>query len=437
MTASTHSATAGATAAPSAPATTRAGRPGRRAPRSDLERIVAEHAVRGALLHVCLRAVLAVFAVVTVLWEPPQYYSELCLAIAVAYAVWAVAVGLWLRLDAEHLVGLTWLVLTVDLLFFGILNQVSGISDALSWTPYILSNGLVLIPVLAAAQLRVATGVVIGVVTTVLYLLSSVAARSYNGSPGTDGEPWSSVVLRTVVVAALSAGAVGLSAIQRHRVAEIGRLAGQRAELLAQLTTLADRQRREMAEHLHDGALQYVLGARLELEDARDTGDPGAFDRVDQALVTAAELLRSTVSQLHPAVLAQAGLAQALRDLATAPEVRGRVAVQVRVEPPDDDRRLPNDLLLYSAAREMLINVVKHARARHAWIELRRDAGGSTVTVTDDGTGVDPDRLAQRLAEGHIGVASHRLRIEAAGGRLTLDRGTPGGTVATVSLPAA
>ena len=407
-----------------------------------LEAMVAEHAARGAAIHVWLRGLLVAFALATVLWEPPERYQLPCLLLAIGYALWAVGVAGWLRRDAAHLVRLTWLVLTVDLLLFGVLNQLAGVSDELSWTAYILVNGFLLVPVLAAAQLRVRLTVAVSAGAVLLYLLSSIAARQANGTPGSDGEPWASVVLRTVVVVAVGAGAVLLTTVQRRRVAAIGDLAQERTALLAQLGTLEDRQRRDLAESLHDGALQYLLGARLDLEDAIDSGDRAAFARVDKALTTSVALLRSTVSELHPAVLAQAGLAQALRDLASNTQARGRLVVDVSVEPPDDPTAPPDpgrrgaDLVLYSAVRELLANVVKHAQAQHVSIQMTSGPDGVGITVTDDGRGVVPGEPERRLAQGHIGLSSHRLRVEAAGGRLTLAPAVPRGTAAQVWVPA-
>lgn len=401
-----------------------------------LEQMVTEHAARGAAIHVWLRGLLVVFALVTVVWEPPERYRLPCLLLAIGYAVWAAGVAGWLHRDSAHLVRSTWLVLTVDLLLFGLLNQLAGVSNALSWTAYILVNGFLLIPVLAAAQLRMRLTVAVSAGAVVLYLLSSIAARQANGVPGTDGEPWASVLMRTLVVVAVGAGAVLLTKVQRRRVADIGRLAQQRSELLAQLGSLEDRQRRDLAESLHDGALQYLLGARLDLEDAMDSGDPAAFDRVDKALATSVGLLRSTVSELHPAVLAQAGLAQALRDLAKNTQARGKLLVDVTVVPPEDHGRHEADLLLYSAVRELLANVVKHAGAQHVSLVMTRDPEGIGVTVTDDGRGIPAGEPERRLAQGHIGLSSHRLRVEAAGGRLTLQPAVPGGTVAAVWVPA-
>ncbi|WP_111766069.1 sensor histidine kinase [Nakamurella deserti] len=398
-------------------------------------RVDAQRA-RGAALHVALRWLLVAFAAATVWWEPPQFDAGLCRALVVGYAGFAGLVLLWFRRDPQHLARLTWLVLAVDLLLFGVLVQVTGASEDQSWTPYILVNGFLLIPLLAATQLRPGLGAAIGAVTTVLYFVSSAAARTY-GEDSTQWEPWSSVVLRTVVVAAVALAAVLLSRVQRSRVAEIGRLAKDRAALLEQLGTLEDRQRRELAEALHDGALQYLLGARLELDEARDTGDPAAFDRIDEALTQSSRLLRSTVSELHPAVLAQAGLDQAVRDLADTTAARTGLAISVVVRPDDAPavRRDAGDLVVYSAVREALGNVVKHAHASAVAIVVERTDALLRVTVTDDGRGIADGAVERRLAAGHIGVASHRWKVEAAGGRFLIAPALPHGTRVTVELP--
>jgi two-component system NarL family sensor kinase len=61
--------------------------------------------------------------------------------------------------------------------------------------------------------------------------------------------------------------------------------------------------------------------------------------------------------------------------------------------------------------------------------------GHARLTVADDGVGVGGPDLAHRVGEGHIGLASHALRVEAAGGTLALAPGATAGTVATVELP--
>jgi len=230
-------------------------------------------------------------------------------------------------------------------------------------------------------------------------------------------------------------GCVGLSRIQRSRVRTIGRLAQARSGLLAELTGLEERERQALSENLHDGALQYVLAARFDLDDARETGDPAAFDRLEQALAESTRLLRSTVAELHPAVLARAGLPSALRDLAAAAAARGGLAVTVDAEGWPAGERTNADPLLYRTAAELLNNVVKHAEAGAATVTLELADETARLVVADDGVGMPENAAGGALRRGHIGLASHTLRIDAAGGRFTSAVGTPRGTVVTVELP--
>jgi two-component system NarL family sensor kinase len=68
------------------------------------------------------------------------------------------------------------------------------------------------------------------------------------------------------------------------------------------------------------------------------------------------------------------------------------------------------------AAGELLTNVARHAHAQTADVRLDLDATEVRLTVVDEGDGI----LANRLAEGHVGLASQRVRVEAGRGRLSL-----------------
>jgi two-component system NarL family sensor kinase len=217
----------------------------------------------------------------------------------------------------------------------------------------------------------------------------------------------------------------------------IGALVQDRTDLLVELTDLERRERRALSEHLHDGALQYVLAARQDLDDARETGDPAAFARVEQALAESSQLLRSTVAELHPAVLDRAGLPAAMSELARSAAARGGFAVALDVHDWPDDVRTPADALLYRTGRELLSNVVAHTCARSVTLGLALAGGLARLTVADDGVGIDDDAVQRSLELGHIGLTSHTLRIEAAGGTLTLHPGLPSGTVVVVDVPSA
>ena len=396
---------------------------------SEVDAVTLQHARRGVALQVALRWVLVGFVALTVIAVPPPRFVGICAAIAGGYALWALAVALWTRQEHPAAVRMAWLALLVDVVVLGVLTLLTGVATPQSWTSDVFTTGFLLIPVLAATQLRVWVCTAVVVPTAAVYFLAAVATQEANA------EPWTSLLLRTLVIVGVALGCIGLSRIQRSRVRTIGRLAQARSGLLAELTGLEERERQALSENLHDGALQYVLAARFDLDDARETGDPAAFDRLEQALAESTRLLRSTVAELHPAVLARAGLPSALRDLAAAAAARGGLAVTVDAEGWPAGERTNADPLLYRTAAELLNNVVKHAEAAAATVTLELTGETARLVVADDGVGMPENAAGGALRRGHIGLASHTLRIDAAGGRFTSAANPPHGTVVTVELP--
>lgn len=395
---------------------------------ADVRQVALDHARRGVRLQVSLRWVLVAFVAATVMLVPPEHDLAACAGIVGGYVLWALAVAVWTNREAEAPVRLAWLALFADLVVLATLTLLTGVSTPQSWTSDVLTTGFLLIPVLAATQLRTWVCAAVCTATVVVYLVAGIATQEANA------EPWASLLLRTAIVAGVALGCVGLSRIQRSRVATIGGLVADRTDLLGQLTGVEEHERQVLSENLHDGALQYVLAARQDLDDARDSGDPDSFARVEEALRESSRLLRTTVAELHPAVLDRAGLAAALGDLVAATAARAGLRGSLDTDdwPPGPT---PVDALLFRTARELLANVAAHAKARTVSVTLAAEAGRARLVVADDGVGLPAEAVRTSLRRGHIGLASHRVRIEAAGGRLTTGAAEGGGTVATVELP--
>jgi two-component system NarL family sensor kinase len=394
----------------------------------ELRRILVEHAYRGIRVQFLLRAALVIFMVVAIAAVPPARDRTVCFVIVASYVVWAVGLGLWTRSGGENPVRWMWVALLVDALALTALTLVAGVASSETWTADLLVNGFFLLPTMAATQLRPWVAATVAGPAVAAYFAVSVATKTANT------EPWASILVRTFALVGLGLGCVALSRVQLSRVLTIAGLARDRADLLDELVRLEARERSALAEQLHDGALQYVLAARQDLEDARSDGDPVAFDRVEYALSESSTLLRATVTQLHPAVLDQAGLARALRDLVAGTADRARLVAEVDVTD-WPDATTPVDGLLYSTARELLTNVVKHAEASTVRVRLVRTGQLARLSIADDGRGIEPGAAATRLAEGHIGLASLRTRIAAAGGLLEVASSDGGGTIAVVELP--
>ncbi len=389
--------------------------------------LVPVHALRAARIRRLLRLLLVVFYVAVLLTEPPVDHLAVCWVVVGGYVVWLLAIG-FLGPVASRVHRYLWVALVVDVATLTLLTLVSDTSATRSWTPYLLINGFFVIPIIAAGQLNPWMCAAVVAPTVLVQLVAGVLIRDVGG------EPWSYVLLRTLVLAAVGLGAVLLSRLQRARVQTIAELLADRTALLEELITVEQREQRNLAESLHDGALQYVLGARQQLDDVA-AGDPEASHRVEEALREAALLLRSATTQLHPAVLDAAGLAAALNDLAETVRARGSLAVDLTVEDWDESLRTGVDPLLLATARELLTNVVKHAAATTVRVMLRCNGSEALLIVADDGCGMGSVDLADRLAEGHLGLASRRVRISAAGGTLAIRPAEPRGTTVEVRLP--
>ena len=192
-----------------------------------------------------------------------------------------------------------------------------------------------------------------------------------------------------------------------------------------------ERQNRELSEQLHDGPLQNLLAARLDLDDLRDHPTAEGFDRLDAALRDTVTTLRTTVTTLHPQVLAQVGLTAAVQELIGKYQQRWNVEITADL---DDVGRPRAQTLLYRAARELLANAYKHSRATEVTVRLHRVGDATVLSVGDDGVGFDTAILAARVAEGHIGLASLINGVEAAGGSIEIDDTGRRGTLVTVSM---
>lgn len=388
--------------------------------------------LRGLLLQVGLRVLLAMFIGAGLASQPPGTHPWLHWGVFVAYVVVLTVWSGWALRVAGHSGYVTrrsvaLLMLCADLAVVAILSVETGFSSPAAWTSDVLQHGLFLIPLIAAAQLDPVVSAVVAVPTVVTFFAVSWVDKAANGD-----EPWGSILSRTAVLFGLAAGSVALSWIQQSRTRTIAGLAQERTRLLEEVISLEKRERQSLSERLHDGALQYVLVARRDMEDVRD-GSIDGMDRVDFALAESSRLLRDVVRELHPEVLARSGLKAAIASLVDGIAARTNLAVHLDDDGWPDDLRTDADHLLYSAAREFSTNAIKHAQAENLRFTVGCSGGEASLCVADDGVGIPPDRLAQSVEDGHIGFASICTKVLAAGGEFTVT-GSPG-TAVSVSVP--
>jgi two-component system NarL family sensor kinase len=198
-----------------------------------------------------------------------------------------------------------------------------------------------------------------------------------------------------------------------------------------------ERERRRVADELHDTAIQQLVLARILIDRTGEDGAADELDRVRQLLDDALEQLRSLVLGLTPAVLYRDGLCPAIEWLCKQLGMRWRLDCGCRVA--GDPVTLPNAITetLFQGARELMTNVGRHAQARTCEVVLRYGDDRVELTVRDDGIGIEPRRAAgaDHGDDGGFGLLSLRARIEELGGELQLHRVREGGTRAVLRLP--
>jgi two-component system NarL family sensor kinase len=239
------------------------------------------------------------------------------------------------------------------------------------------------------------------------------------------------VLTQALYVSWVGLAAVVLSVILTRRGDRIDQLAALRGQLVAEALDAEDRERRRLAEALHDEAIQNLLVARQELREA-ERGDVESLERARGVVDLTVDQLRGAVFDLHPYLLEQSGLPAALEAVAEEAGRRGRFSARVRVGP---DATGEHDQLVLSLARELLVNAAKHSDADEVTVALARTDGQLLLEVADDGRGISRGSLADAPTKGHIGLASCAQRVEALGGHFLVGERPAGGTRVRALLP--
>ncbi len=213
------------------------------------------------------------------------------------------------------------------------------------------------------------------------------------------------------------------------RAAALARRVDQLSRTRSEATDAQAAELRRIERDLHDGAQVRLvaLGMSLGMAEEMVLRDPVAAQRLltearhnsDRALAD----LRDLVHGIHPPVLAERGLAGALRALA----LDLPLPVDVDIEPPGGPPA-PVETAAYFAVAEALANVARHSGASRAAVRVRHAGGTLRLTVTDDGVGgADPC--------GGTGLRGVQRRLAAHDGTLVVTSPLGGPTVLTMEVP--
>ncbi|MDF2709661.1 sensor histidine kinase [Nonomuraea muscovyensis] len=210
------------------------------------------------------------------------------------------------------------------------------------------------------------------------------------------------------------------------------RLAGQVTHLNQARNLAVGSQAAEMRRierDLHDGtqarlvAIGMTLGAAEELIDSDPASARALLAKAREASADTLTELRRVIRGIHPPVLAERGLADAVRALA----MDSPLAVSVEVDLPHRPEP-PVEAAVYFAVSELLANAARHGDARSATVDVRVHDADLRVSVTDDGLGgADPS--------GGSGLTGIERRLAAFDGVMAITSPPGGPTSVTMDLP--
>jgi CheY-like chemotaxis protein len=209
-----------------------------------------------------------------------------------------------------------------------------------------------------------------------------------------------------------------------------------------ELTMTEQRERKRLAKTLHDGLQQYLVAAKLQIDTLiHPLNDPGTNQTakdIEYLLAEAVRVSRTLAAEISPPILYDASFLSSLEWLSRWMSDKHGLKVQLNMEPMDAPRFVDDvKTFLFEAVRELLLNVVKHAKTKNATIHLtHQDNRLLQITVSDSGRGFDASAtISGDLDVGGLGLFSIRERISLIGGKFDYDSAPGKGARFTMTAP--
>ena len=210
--------------------------------------------------------------------------------------------------------------------------------------------------------------------------------------------------------------------------------------LASELSLVEERERRSIATDLHDQIGQTLSVIKMSCFALRnDLRSPEHIRQVDEIKGLIAQTIRDTRSltfELSPPVLYELGLVAAIDWLAE--QFQQKHSLKCTFESDKKPKPLSQDfeIVLFRSVRELLINIVKHAKAKKVKIAIRVNKENLRIRVSDDGIGFSKETKADRAYRNHqFGLFNITERIRHLGGKVEVDSQSGKGTMVTLVAP--
>lgn len=214
----------------------------------------------------------------------------------------------------------------------------------------------------------------------------------------------------------------------------------QLRSLTNELSTKEEHERRQLGIYLHDRIGQSLSALKMQLSmlasESTAADDREKFDRLLQQINDTIHDTRVLSYELSPVILHELGLEVALGWLAEQTQKQHNIAVSFKSDKKAKQLDDSLKIIVYRAVRELLNNVVKHARADNTVVSMKGKNGQLQITVEDNGIGFDPAEIEGIAGtERGFGLFSIRERLHYLGGSVHIKSAPHKGTRITLLAP--
>jgi PAS domain S-box-containing protein len=216
---------------------------------------------------------------------------------------------------------------------------------------------------------------------------------------------------------------------------------GELRELRHRLMYGRERERLRIAQDLHDGPLQEIIGISYQVQalenSLQDDRDIEQIQSIRNSLQTLAKSMRGICGELRPPTLIPFGLQKTIRSHAEEIQT-AHPELEVIIDLIHDRKILSEQqrIVLFRIFQEAVRNVIRHSNASKIWVRFNADEEQATLEIEDNGVGFEPPRRWIEFArQGHLGLVGAMERAREAGGTLEI-RSIPGqGTSIRAMVP--
>lgn len=210
----------------------------------------------------------------------------------------------------------------------------------------------------------------------------------------------------------------------------------QLRSLASQLVKTEEKDRRRIAAYLHDEISQSLALCKIKLGEIQKNKYIADIEEVRKMIEETLSRTQSLTFELSPPILYELGLLDAVEWLIE--EMQKRYKITFHLEDDGIETRLSDDInvVLFQGIRELLINVVKHAKAKNVTVTIAQKENKIVIIVHDDGIAFDyPLTIRRNNKKSTFGLFNLRERLSQLGGNMQIESKHGEGTAVTLTAP--